>query len=327
MNSFLDSSDWTLYLEREHELLLFDCFNLLYGEYLKKESGFGLTKFLTFYKGNAGVWYRSKKELEEADIYFANLIKNNDSRIEQWLETEKEVHSIVFDDETPEELINKFKKALFYNTVIPFRLLSASNYVEDKELKLKLDKIRAGSLYLPFLIQLISKLSTITNLSPEQISFSLTKEILANKLISTEEIEKRKNGVYWYYENDKLELIYSENDLLRNTAICDEVNGNIAFEGKVKGKVKIVNTMEQIPKVEQGDILVSINTNPSLLEAMKKAAAIVTNEGGITCHAAIISRELKIPCIIGTKNATKVFKDGDLIEVDAIKGIVKKCSG
>ena len=57
---------------------------------------------------------------------------------------------------------------------------------------------------------------------------------------------------------------------------------------------------------------------------MKKAKAVITNEGGLTCHAAILSRELKIPCIIGTKNATKVLKDGDIVEVDAGKGIVKK---
>lgn len=64
-------------------------------------------------------------------------------------------------------------------------------------------------------------------------------------------------------------------------------------------------------------------TSPWYLPAMKKATAIVTDEGGITCHAAIVSRELKKPCIIGTKIATKVLKDGDLVEVDANKGIVR----
>tara|TARA_Y100000310_G_scaffold338021_1_gene426573 strand:- start:1597 stop:1776 length:180 start_codon:yes stop_codon:yes gene_type:complete len=57
---------------------------------------------------------------------------------------------------------------------------------------------------------------------------------------------------------------------------------------------------------------------------MKKAAAFVTDEGGVTCHAAIVSREMKKPCIIGTKIATKVLKDNDLVEVDANKGIVRK---
>jgi len=77
-------------------------------------------------------------------------------------------------------------------------------------------------------------------------------------------------------------------------------------------------------KVEKGDILVSQATSPDLLPAMRKAGAMVTNTGGLICHAAITSRELKIPCIVGTKNATYIFKDGDRVEVDATKGIVRK---
>jgi pyruvate,water dikinase len=65
-------------------------------------------------------------------------------------------------------------------------------------------------------------------------------------------------------------------------------------------------------------------TRPDYVPAMKKAAAIVTNEGGITCHAAIVSRELGIPCIIGTKIATEVFKDGDVVEVNANHGWVRR---
>lgn len=57
---------------------------------------------------------------------------------------------------------------------------------------------------------------------------------------------------------------------------------------------------------------------------MKKAAAIITDEGGLTCHASIVSRELNIPCIVGLKIVTKIFKDGDIVEVDATKGTVKK---
>ncbi len=76
-------------------------------------------------------------------------------------------------------------------------------------------------------------------------------------------------------------------------------------------------------KMNKGDILVSIATNPDIVPAMKKAAAIITEQGGITSHAAIVSREFNTPCIIGTKIATKVLHDGDLVEVDADKGIVK----
>ena len=73
-----------------------------------------------------------------------------------------------------------------------------------------------------------------------------------------------------------------------------------------------------------GEILIASMTHPEYLLALKKAAAIVTDEGGITCHASVIAREFKKPTVIGTKFASKVFTDGDLVEVDANKGIVRK---
>ncbi len=75
--------------------------------------------------------------------------------------------------------------------------------------------------------------------------------------------------------------------------------------------------------LKRGDILVAATTGPEIMAACQRAGAIVTDEGGITSHAAIVSRELNIPCIIGTKIATKVLKDGQLVEVDAEKGVVK----
>jgi len=102
-----------------------------------------------------------------------------------------------------------------------------------------------------------------------------------------------------------------------------ELTGTTAYPGKVKGIVKIINSTKDLEKFNDNDILVSFSTNPSLVPAMNRAAAIVTNTGGVTCHAAIVSRELKIPCVIGTNIATKVLKDGDFVEVDADKGVVK----
>jgi len=106
-------------------------------------------------------------------------------------------------------------------------------------------------------------------------------------------------------------------------APVDKLSGTAAYAGKVKGKVKIINLPEEMGKMEKGNIMVAHTTFPDLIPAMKKAAAIVTDDGGITCHAAIVARELKIPCVVGTKIATQVLKDGDLVEVDADKGIVK----
>lgn len=102
-----------------------------------------------------------------------------------------------------------------------------------------------------------------------------------------------------------------------------ECKGFIAYAGKTTGTVKIVRNISELGKVENGDILVTQMTFPSFLPAMLRAAAFVTDEGGITCHAAIVAREMHKPCITGTKNATKILKDGDLVEVDAEHGIVK----
>ncbi|PIN86682.1 hypothetical protein COV19_03550 [Candidatus Woesearchaeota archaeon CG10_big_fil_rev_8_21_14_0_10_44_13] len=100
--------------------------------------------------------------------------------------------------------------------------------------------------------------------------------------------------------------------------------GTIASPGKEIGKAKVCfSSQDAIKKIGKGDILVASMTLPDYVPAMKKAAAIVTDEGGVTCHAAIVSRELKIPCIIGTGIATKVLKDGDYIEVNANHGVVR----
>ncbi len=102
------------------------------------------------------------------------------------------------------------------------------------------------------------------------------------------------------------------------------LTGLPAAPGVGVGKVKVVLDMKDLDKVKQGDILVTKMTTPDMVPAMKKASGIVTDEGGMTSHAAIVSRELGIPCIVGTEKATKLLKDGDLVTVDASKGVVYK---
>jgi phosphohistidine swiveling domain-containing protein len=101
------------------------------------------------------------------------------------------------------------------------------------------------------------------------------------------------------------------------------VKGSTAYPGKARGIVRIIKHPSELGKISEGEILVAQSTFPSFISAMHKASAFVTDEGGITSHAAIIARELKKPCVIGTKNATKILKDGDMVEVDADNGTVK----
>jgi phosphohistidine swiveling domain-containing protein len=107
---------------------------------------------------------------------------------------------------------------------------------------------------------------------------------------------------------------------------AEEIRGTVASlsQSMVKGTVQVISRIEEVASFKKGNILVTVMTNPFFVPAMKKAIAIVTDEGGITSHAAIVARELKKPCIIGTKIATKVLRDGDLVEVDANKGIIRK---
>ncbi len=92
--------------------------------------------------------------------------------------------------------------------------------------------------------------------------------------------------------------------------------------GVGKGKVVILAGPKEIGKVQKGDVLVTEMTTPDFVPAMKKAAAIVTNSGGMTCHAAIVSREMGIPCVVGTKNGTQILHDGQFVTVDATRGII-----
>ena len=111
--------------------------------------------------------------------------------------------------------------------------------------------------------------------------------------------------------------------ILKEVVNLNEVRGNTAFKGIVKGRVVLISGKKDLYKVKEGDVIVTTMTTPDYVPAMQKASAFVTDEGGITCHAAIIAREMEKPCIIGAKVATKILKDGMEVEVNANQGIVR----
>jgi len=101
-----------------------------------------------------------------------------------------------------------------------------------------------------------------------------------------------------------------------------EIVGRVGNKGVVTGSVRVIKSTDDFASFQEGEILVTGMTRPEFVPLMRKAKAIVTDEGGITCHAAIVSRELNKPCVIGTKFATHILKDGDMVEVNADKGII-----
>ncbi len=141
--------------------------------------------------------------------------------------------------------------------------------------------------------------------------------------------------IEWAMEKNKLLIVQSRPVTTLNkkeeevrTIVDDKkvskylLEGLAASPGVASGPVKIIKKASEISKVEEGDVLVAVMTNPDFVPAMKRACAILTDEGGRTSHAAIVSRELGIPAVVGSENATKILKTGELITVDGSEGKV-----
>ncbi|MFH0713067.1 MAG: PEP-utilizing enzyme [Candidatus Micrarchaeota archaeon] len=257
--------------------------------------------------------------------YFANLLaselKNKGDALEELRGLEKMRRDLLENQKKYEAKLamNAEYKQFFY-AAREFTIIKSDRKFETLKLYWKLDP----------LIQEIAKRFQITEkqcryILPDEMSSVLKSGKVDVNLLN----ERRKLSCLIVTEKEIKTLTGEEAkkiyDIVNITKLDkNEVTGHCACPGKAKGIARIVNTTQDMAKMQQGDILVAHSTNPELVPAMKLASAIVAEEGGITSHAAIVSRELGVPCVIGTKIATKVFQDGDLIEVDANKGIARK---
>lgn len=148
------------------------------------------------------------------------------------------------------------------------------------------------------------------------------REIIARRQGMNLVLFGSNDGVVCVEEPRDIELL--KKSMLPAVSTTEEIRGQIGNKGIYRGPVRIVMNAQDFHKMQPGEVLVSTMTTPDFVILMQKAGAIVTDIGGMLCHAAIVSREINKPCIIGTKNATKILKDGDMVEVDAEKGIVRK---
>lgn len=153
------------------------------------------------------------------------------------------------------------------------------------------------------------------------------KEMIIKKRIPWREIKERKKLYVYYSLHGVRKKFYGQSakKFIKNFYQKEKklALGRTASSGYGCGVARIVMSQNDFLKVKKGNILVVNNTTPDYVPIMQKVAAIVAEEGGITAHVCIVSRELKIPCIVGIKNATAIFHDGDMVEVDANKGVVK----
>ena len=175
------------------------------------------------------------------------------------------------------------------------------------------------------------------NLSPEKSKSQVLKDSevinLAEIALKLERHYRKPQDIEFAIEKDEIYIVQTRAITTIGTRIEKQkgeikgeaiLNGLAASPGIGIGKIKIVRKMSDLDKVNKGDVLVTKMTNPDMVVTMQKASAIVTDEGGITSHAAIVSREMGIPCVVGTKEATTKLKEGEMITVDGFNGKVYK---
>ncbi len=190
---------------------------------------------------------------------------------------------------------------------------------------------------LHYLELILAEIGARKGIPAKDMKYSMASEIpeiMAGKFDS-KKLKERMRRCLFYWDNveEKFEFGSGQFSLDKEKEIFHaikheddivEVSGMVASKGIVRGRARVTMSAKDAALIEKGEILVTSMTTPDFVTALKRAAAVVTNEGGVLCHAAVISREFGIPCIVGTRIATKVFKTGDMIEVDGSLGVVKK---
>jgi phosphohistidine swiveling domain-containing protein/DNA-binding Xre family transcriptional regulator len=185
------------------------------------------------------------------------------------------------------------------------------------------------------LFELLSYLESCTGIKLENLKFATLDEVpgILRGLVDPATLAERcQRGAFITMEKGTYRLVAGRQaqslrdeleESLKKSSDETILRGQTASQGYAKGKARLVLNQKDFLSFREGEILIAGMTRPEYLPVMKKAAAFVTNEGGITCHAAIVAREMGKPCIIGTRNATELIKTGDLIEVRANHGTVR----
>ncbi len=287
------------------------------------------------------VWY-SQKELAAIDILLKQKIKDDPeiiSRLTGVLDKNWKVLLPYLSDEKKLKSIEEFKK--YYDHLVEWwsamntafsipdmddmeeniRKIFLSYRVESEKYTEKMNKVLVA-----FWKEHFPKFAELTFcIAPSEVEkFSDNAKLISD-------IDERKNGCLMLdgkiFPLQHLNALLTKNNLALEEISTDgveEIRGTPTYRGRVQGQVKKILSFSDMDSFKSGDVLVTEMTSPDYLPIMKIASAVVTDEGGATCHAAIASRELNIPCVVGTKIATHVLQDGDIVDVDAIQGIIKK---
>ena len=314
---------------------------------LKSYIGVNLKKNLLMCEEGLSSNYIAKKDLDLYCNYLAKEVIRNNFLVNKWSEDTISTAEQIF------KILNKLKdeknltaanleelKSEFYKHVPPhFSIKKVIDYL-PKKLQLKfMPKLLQARLKTENLFNAVDfalrsyckKISKETERSEMLTKYLTIEEIISylkdKKLPGKKELIDRAKGTAMFCENESFNLIINDEfNTLQKFLIGqsgDTLKGSPAFKGIAKGIARIVLDPYNVRIFNKGDILITGMTRPEFLPLMKIASAFITDAGGLLSHAAIVARELKKPCILATESASKVIKNGDFIEVDANKGIIK----
>lgn len=279
--------------------------------------------FASLYTSRA-IYYRQKKGFKHEETFLAvvvqKMVNSDKSGVMFTKDPLKKSEDIVI------EAVFGLGEGIVSGTILP------DHYVVSRDLKLKERTISNKKIAIT---RDASGRQGIVKLSEEksrsQVLVGSEIQELANLAIRIEEHYKKPQDIEFAIDTKKVYVVQSRPittlerpDQEQNIKIDGELilSGLAASPGIASGKVKIVSEMKDLNKIKKGDIMVTEMTNPDMVVAMQRANAIITNEGGATSHAAIVSREMGIPCVVGTESATKLLKDDMIVTVDGANGKV-----
>jgi len=339
---------WFKNLTRELPFHTLENWAYVYFKGWYKLIGFRLKNAIYYSKRNIVGIYRVKEEHEALLNRLKELcLKNPSLMISYYNELERLDKKVISLSKKKIKTKTELKKYLqkidemmnYYCTIYLIKVYSNFVITEEvvkkqPELARKAKNLLKKAEWFKLSEAIIQNANSVLNLPKKVVSMLTLKEVL--NYIDTDFIdyklaEKRYNGLAWNLTTNKLHYGEQAKEYIKSLEITEEktektstLKGTVVSKGKAKGKVVLALGTEDFDKISNGCVVVAHMTTPWYTPYLSKVQAIVTDEGGIGCHASIIARELNKPCIVGTKIATKVFKDGDLVEVDAEKGIVRK---
>jgi phosphohistidine swiveling domain-containing protein len=272
---------------------------------------------------------------QHTDAYFWKLNNYTGAQVTTYEQFIGEINDMLTDPDTIKKVIKNFES-------LSKKIEERDAYmqkIEDHELRVLLeinyvifeihDRRKGYMIHcITYLDEVLREIAKRHALPVSHLRYILPYEFEQLPELAEELTQRRKASVYFATKDEHVAMSgqeasnYIERLKRKHEFVGDVLHGNVASKGQVTAKVKVCRGIEEIAKIKKGDILVACMTQPEFLPAIKKASAIITDEGGLTCHAAIIARELGIPCVIGTKIATKVLKDGMTAHVDADKGTI-----